>query len=116
MLGTLSSPPHTKKGDSVLKAIPKYLGRPRILPFQEPEVHSCSRLLKIILIFFSPVEMMVEQVMGLLKTFCTGVTRPPPQRTRWEIFGGFMHLLLLLPLSSVTHHIRHGHICVWMCV
>lgn len=51
MLGTLSSPTK-KKGDSVLKDIPKYLGRLRILPFQQLEARWYSRILKIILIFF----------------------------------------------------------------
>lgn len=80
-------PPPPQNGDSVLKAIPKYLGRPRILPFQQPKMHWCSKILKIILIFFSSVEVMVEQVMALLQVFCTRGRRTPPQRARWEIFG-----------------------------
>lgn len=114
------TPPHThtQNGDSVLKAIPKYLGRPRILPFQQPKMHWCSKILKIVLIFFLSVEVMVEQVWCCWKSFVLGVARPLLKGLDGKYLGLYAPDFVATSelCTQKQPHIMHGHICVWTCV
>lgn len=116
MLGTLSSPTHKKKRWQYFESYSQVLGKT-----QNPFLSTAWSAL-VFKTFKNRFDFLLAcgndggASHGAAENLLYWGHKTPPQRARWEIFGGFMHLLLLLPPSSVTHHIRHGHICVWTCV